>query len=96
MYKYTLLKMDGTTEELETLKDEMHFERLRELLDCHTIELIPNGYYPKDWKPETICFGDEEGRFNSDNLRNPHFVVLKDDENNDWDVVGNIVKQETV
>lgn len=90
---YTLLKQDGTKEVLGE-QEEMDFEAIRELLGCHFIEIIPSDYHQKDWGKCTL-YGDEEGRFNSDNTRNPHTKVLRGDpsigEVAVWDCVGNLL-----
>lgn len=99
-YKYTLLKTDGTKEDLGTLAKNLEFKGiggLYEKLNCRTIELIPKDYWPEEYKKRGVeMFGDEEGRFVDEPQRNKHFKVLKDFENNDWDVVGNVVVEEKV
>lgn len=93
-YKYTLLKMDGTVEELGR-QEEMDYEAMRELLSCQMIELIPRDYYQETWGKDCLVFGDEEGRFNKDNKRNPHMKVLKGNpelgEVEEWDCVGDLL-----
>lgn len=89
-YEYKLLKMDGTVELLETLNTAMDYNRIKEVLSCQMIEIIPQSYYLGD-VTDVTCIGDEEGRFYSKNTRNPHFKVLRDADNNPWDVVGNIL-----
>ena len=90
-YKYTLLNQDGTIKELEPCAKK-DFRELYKLLNCRTIEIIPRDYYQKEWGRCTV-FGDEEGRFNSGNIRNPHTQVLNGDED-EWDCVGNLIKEE--
>lgn len=96
-YKYTLLKQDGTIEDLETGKQK-DFKEFYKILNCHTIEIIPDAYYDGYVEGKLEMYGDEEARFNSENHRNPHFKVLidKDDNNAEWDVVGDIIKEELV
>lgn len=91
-YKYQLLKQDGTSEDLETLSTNMEYERIKEALSCQMIEVIPQDYHP-DNNPNAIYIGDEEGRFNLENHRNPHFKVLRDADGNPWDVVGDILME---
>ena len=91
-YKYTLLKQDGTTREWVCSK--LPFSEIYKELNCSMIEVIPNSYYPEGTKRGAICYGDEEGRFNQDNHRNPHMKVLKDFDGAEWDCVGNILKEE--
>lgn len=91
MYKYTLLKQDGGEIEIGIGKRK-DFKELRKILDCQIIEIIPKDYY--DGKG--TCYGDEEGGFNENNHRNPHFKVIKDLWDDEWDVVGDIIKEEKV
>lgn len=90
MILYTLLKQDGTTEELAQVDKEVELSQLYKWLNCTTVELIPEPYYQDDWKGG-IVWGDEEGRFNSENKRNPHTKVLQG-----WDCVGDLVLQQEV
>lgn len=39
-------------------------------------------------------YGDEEGRFNSNNHQNPHFASRKDERGTLWNVVGDILREE--
>lgn len=96
MYKYTILKQDGTTDVLPVCpkKEFKGKDGLYELLGCTTIELIPDAYYEGLGHGRCTMYGDEEGRFNTKNTRNLHFKVLKDVDGAEWDVVGNIVKEE--
>lgn len=98
-YKYTLLKQNGTTEDLGTGKQK-GFKELYKILGCSLIQIIPDDYYD-GWADEEVeCYGDDEGRYNENNKRNPHFKVLKGNvdlgEPAEWDVVGNIIKEELV
>jgi len=88
-YKYTLLKQDGTAETLGRA-DEYDFEKIRKVLGCKYIELIPATYHQEAWG-RCIVYGDEEGRFNDKNIRNPHTKVLKDADGQDWDCVGDLL-----
>lgn len=76
MYLYTLLKQDGTQEELAQLPEEATLKQLYEWLDCTTVELIPQAYYKDEWQGRAIVWGDEEGRFKDGNHRNPHTKVI--------------------
>jgi len=87
-YKYTIYKQDGTIEVLPISKKK-DFKELYIILNCSTIEIIPSDYYPKGFGHATV-FGDEEGRLNEDNHRNPHFKVLAEG----YDVIGNVIKEE--
>lgn len=91
MYQYTLLKQDGTIDDLGQ-SPEKSLEELYEILECDLVEIIPSPYYAGKGHGKCIMWGDEEGRFNSNNVRNPHFNVLA----GGYDVVGNIVKQQSV
>lgn len=96
LYQYTLLNQDGTMEVLEPCqkKEFRGAGGLYELLNCSTIEIIPSLYYKtKKWGKCTV-YGDEEGRFNSENIRNPHMDVLNDIDGMEWDCVGTLVKEE--
>ena|GEM_PF-6600637 len=98
-YKYTLLKQDGTTEDLGTGK-KMSFKDFYRILNCEMIEIIPDAYYDGWVDGKLECYGDEEGRFKETNHRNPHFKVLKGNpalgEEPEWDIVGDIIKEELV
>lgn len=92
-YKYTLLKQDGTEKELGIMPKQ-GLNVFYKILNCTTIEMIPPDYY--DNKNCTL-YGDEEARFNENNIRNPHFKVLKNEAlfgDKEWDVVGDIIKEE--
>jgi len=95
-YKYTLLKKDGSTEDL-IIGKKKDFSYFRKVLNCSMIEHIPHAYYP-DASGHAEFWGDEEGRYNIDNNRNPHFKVLRGNpywgDKSDWDVVGDIIKEE--
>ena len=90
MYQYILLKQDGTKEDLGTSKEKPLAE-IYKLLLCRTVEIIPPEYYEGFGK--CTMWGDEEARFSSRNIRNPHFKVLKDFEGQEWDIVGDILYQ---
>lgn len=90
LYEYTLLKQDGTKSDLgRSVKKD--FKVFYNLLNCRTIEIIPNDYaYDK----RATYYGDEEARYNTYNHRNPHFKVLKDAIYGDeWDIVGDIIME---
>ncbi len=89
MYKYTILRQDGTKEVLPPSKKKS-FAELYKILNCTTIEIIPKSYYGKEG--HCTMFGDEEGRFVETNRRNPHFKDL----GNGYFVVGDIVKEEKI
>jgi hypothetical protein len=94
-YLYTLYKQDGTIEVLPISKKKS-FNEIYKILGCEMIEVIPSDYYPDGFGQVTV-YGDEEGRFNSNNKRNPHFKVLKGDPNIEpveWDTVGDLLKEE--
>lgn len=96
MYKYTILKQDGSSKVLPICrkKEFKGKDGLYELLNCSIIEIIPEDYYKGLEYGRCTMYGDEEARFNTNNMRNPHFSVLKDFENAEWDVVGDIIKEE--
>lgn len=93
-YKYTLLKQDGTAETLGR-QEEMDLDAMRDLLNCQMIELILRDYYQEAWGKNCLVFGDEEGRFNEKNIRNPHAKVLTGNpdlgEVAEWDCVGDLL-----
>lgn len=94
-YLYTLYKQDGTIEVLPVSKKKS-FNEIYKILNCETIEIIPSCYYPDGFGLVTV-YGDEEGRFNSNNKRNPHFKVLTSldpREPIEWDTVGDLLKEE--
>lgn len=90
-YKYTLYKQDGTIEDLGISKKKT-FAEFYKILNCKTIEIIPKEY-SKEVGRYTL-YGDEEARFNTKNHRNPHFNILKDFYQDEWDIVGDIIKEE--
>jgi len=98
LYKYTIYKQDGTIEVLPVSK-EKDFKELYKILGCDMPESIPPAYYPEGFG-DVIVYGDEEGRFKESNHRNPHFKVLKGNvligEPREWDIVGDVIKQEEV
>ena len=89
MYQYTLLKMDGTKEDLGISKKK-ELSEMYKILDCQLVEVIPDAYY--EGFGRVTMWGDEEGRFNENNTRNPFFKVLAPD----YDVVGNILMEKKV
>lgn len=93
-YKYTLLRQDGVRQRIASGGKRLSLNKMYEILKCSTIELIPRAYY------DGTCtmYGDEEARFSDDNKRNPFFKVLSDGEHSeyDFDVVGNVIKEERV
>ena len=96
-YEYTLLKQDGTTENLGVTPRKMNLSEIYQMLKCTTVEIIPESYYEGHGK--CTMYGDEEARFNKNNHRNPHFKVLASFSaygasiTGEFDVVGNILKE---
>lgn len=99
MKLYTLLKQDGTQEELAQLPKEAELKQLYEWLNCSVVEIIPSDYYQPEWG-ECIVWGNEEGRFNSENHRNPHTKVLIGNpafgEESEWDCVGDLILEQDI
>lgn len=106
VYHYMKLRQDDTVRHLTASNGKKRnftgMGGLYELLDCSTIELISESYYENttwykdskvNYKPKCVVnvYGDEEGRFNSENHRNHYFEVLTDSEGSEWDVVGDII-----
>jgi hypothetical protein len=87
-YQYTLLKQDGTKKGL-WISSKKTFQDFYKILNCSLIEIIHPDYYQGKGYGRCTMYGDEEGRFNSDNKRNPHFNVLA----LDYDVVGDIIME---
>jgi hypothetical protein len=98
LYKYTLLKQDGSKYEFPVVQRKKTLAQLYKILKCHTVEQIHPAYY--SGHGHCFMWGDEEARFNENNHRNPHFKVLKGDtsigEPAEFDVVGNVLKEETI
>lgn len=93
MYEYTVYHQNGDVEGWKQPK--MSFDDMRQLVSgghC-MLELIPKDYWPKEIGRAGNVWGDEEGRFNSDNHRNPHFRVIVDNEGHEWDCVGKLVHE---
>lgn len=88
LYQYTLLKQDGTTEDLEP-SPRKDLTELYKILNCTTVQIIPKAYYQHKNYGHCVIWGDDEGRFNTNNKRNPHFETLMDAESQEiFDVVG--------
>lgn len=97
-YSYTLLLQDETVKELGVFNKRKGFDWMRGVLGCSVIELIPKIYAKDRYDVESKdvqFYGDEEGRYNSDNVRNQHFRAIKE-ETLIWDVVGNIIREEVI
>jgi hypothetical protein len=95
-YKYTILNQNGSRYELGTRVAQMTHQQMRKLLNCHTLAVIPHAYYPIVLDKDNVTiYGDDEGRFNSDNHRNDHMKVLYGDpgigEPAIWDCVGDLL-----
>lgn len=105
-YRYTLLRQDGTKEEIGIYTEELKFSGkggLYELLgNIDTIELIPNDYYEYSHKinitldlPIICMYGDEESRYNTENHRNPWFAFFNTP-GGVFDIVGDVIAEEEV
>lgn len=92
MYYYTHLKQDGTYVVLEQTATKWEYERLKKFTGGY-IEYMPDDYLPKGMSGQVI--GDEEGRLNSTNHRNPFMRVLTDDMGNEWYCVGDLLLEQT-
>lgn len=84
-YKYTVYLQDGTSKVLELRKKEMSLQEKQEIVGGY-IEIVPRAYYDESQTGECnlknglyIMYGNEEGRFNETNKRNPFFKVLVDE-----------------
>ena len=93
-YEYKVLHQNGDIEGWKSTK--MDFADFRQQLKCQMIEIIPKDYYPVELCKGWTAYGDEEGRFNTENHRNPHFKVLTDPDGGQWDVVGDIIFERKV
>jgi hypothetical protein len=94
LYKYTLLNQDGTEQDLG-ISRKKDFNEFYSILQCNLIEIIPSAYIIGSKR--CTMYGDEEASYNTYNIRNPHFKVLKGDildPEMEWDVVGDIIKEE--
>lgn len=92
MYSYTLYKQDGSIEELGEFEKRFNLDQLYKALNCSIVEIIPRDYYDVKEHGRATMWGDEEGRFNSDNKENPHFKNLGDG----FNVVGDILKEKVI
>lgn len=90
-YEYTLIKQDGTTENLGVYPKKMTLDQLYKTLNCDTVQIIPPDYY--QGHEHCTMWADEEGRFKGSNHRNPHFKVLESITGEVFDVVGNVLKE---
>lgn len=68
MYKYTLLKADGTKEDLGTSEEEMKLSEMQKHVGGY-IELVPPFFLPSGYS-EVYC--DEEGRLKAMGTRLPN------------------------
>jgi hypothetical protein len=89
-YQYTFYNQNGDV--MGWKGGKMEYDQIKRTLGegCTMLELIPKDYWPEGVKFGEM-WGDEEGRFNSGNHRNPHFKVLVDEFGHHWDCVGNIL-----
>lgn len=92
MYYYTHLKQDGTFTVVDKTAKKWEYEQLRKFIQNY-IEVIPDAYMPDNMNG--TLYGDEEGRFNKDNKRNPFTKVLKDVDEAEWDCVGDLLLEQT-
>ena len=90
-YEYTLLKQDGSVENLGVYPKKATLDQLYKMLGCFTVQIIPETYY--EGHGHCTMWADEEGRFNQKNHRNPHFKVLPYPSGYEFDVVGDILKE---
>lgn len=63
LYQYTILKTDGTIEELAP-SPKKDFKELYKIIGCETIELVPKPFHPGWIKGYRTIFADESGRLN--------------------------------
>ena len=97
IYKYTLYRTDGTAHVFEDRNKKFPLEDLYKILDCRTIEFIPEDYYPDDDQVKNVTYyGDEEARFVNYPIRNPRMKILYDFKGSPWDVVGNLLREEKI
>lgn len=98
-FKYSLLKTDGTIEEISEPRDRMVVQDFYPILDATLCELIPFEYYPEQYQSGYIIYGDEEARLKNKE-RNKHMLVLEGDtsigEPEEWDVVGDLILEQEV
>lgn len=93
LYKYTILKQDGTKQVLAPRK-KMDLEELQGMVGG-LIEIVPADYYSgQGWNQYCTVYMNEEARFDSNNKRNPHFNVLHDNNDSPWDIVGVALREE--
>jgi|SRR6516165_8589465 hypothetical protein len=95
-YKYILLNQNGSRREFGSRTAQMTLQEMKKHLDCQIIAVIPHAYYPTALDKDNVTiYGDDEGRFNSDNHRNDHMKVLYGDpsigEPPIWDCVGDML-----
>ena len=95
-FRYTLLMQDGRKSLPMHTSKELEFSEMYKMLECQTIEMIPRDYYPEGTPESAVIWGDEEGRFNNRNYRNPHMKVLHDNRGGEWDCVGDLLLQEEI
>lgn len=92
LYQYTLLNQSGNKTVFEPRK-KMTLQELYKALDCDVVQVVPKVFFGDSLNKRSTIFVDEEGRFNKENKRNPHFKVLTDP----WgetDIVGNALVEE--
>lgn len=92
-YVYTHLKQDGSSIELARVSKKWDYTKLRAFIG-NSIEYIPEEYFMDGLKGQVI--GDEEARYNTNNVRNQHMKIIHDPIfNEDWDVVGDLLLEQT-
>lgn len=92
MYVYTLLLQDGSYVVLDKCFKKWKYKQISKLVGG-MIEYIPTDYFPEGMRGSVI--GNEEGRFNPVNHRNPHMKVLYDPMGRAWDTVGDLLLEQT-
>ena len=95
-YKYTMLKQNGKEVDLGVYPHKMTLKQLYAALDCETVQAIPTDYYSDLGYGRCTMFADEEGRYKISNYRNPHFNVLSAPGGVEYDVVGDVLKEQKI
>lgn len=92
LYQYTWLRQDGTMQKLKPRRKMEYKDDLwKQIGDI--IETIPPDYY---FDKKCTLYTDENGRSNATNYRNPWFLVLKDMEGEEWDIVGDVLMEKLI
>lgn len=91
LYQYTVYRQNGDVDVLEPCEKKTWDGEggLYELIHCQIIQEVPKVYFSEAMNKRGYAWCDEEGLFNQEKKRNPHFEVV-----DGGFIVGDIVLEE--